>query len=139
MRISFLGAAREVTGSLYLVETKTTTILVDCGMHQGCNTCDVKNLVDFAFDVKKVDAVLLTHAHLDHSGRIPKLIKGGFKGKIYATAPTMKLATLVMLDAQHIMEEDHEREGVPILYSKEDVEAAVEMFEPVDYSREVTI
>jgi metallo-beta-lactamase family protein len=139
MRISFLGAAREVTGSLYLIETKTTNILVDCGMHQGCNTCDVKNLVDFPFDVKTVQAVLLTHAHLDHCGRIPKLIKAGFKGKIYATAPTMKLATLVLEDAQHIMEEDHKREGTPILYSREDVAMAVEQFEIVDYSREVTV
>jgi len=139
MRISFLGAAREVTGSLYLVETKSTKILVDCGMHQGCNTCDVKNLVDFPFDSKKIEAVLLTHAHLDHSGRIPKLIKAGFKGKIYATAPTMKLATLVMEDAQHIMEEDHRREGTPILYSREDVASAVEQFDVVDYSREVTV
>lgn len=139
MRISFLGAAREVTGSLYLVETKTTKLLVDCGMHQGCNTCDVKNLVDFPFDASKIDALLLTHAHLDHSGRIPKLIKAGFKGAIYSTAPTMKLATLVMLDAQHIMEEDHRREGTPILYSKEDVMQTVEMFELVDYSREVIV
>jgi len=139
MKISFYGAAREVTGSLYLVETGKTRILVDCGMHQGCNTCDVKNLVDFPFDSKAIDAVLLTHAHLDHSGRIPKLIKAGFRGKIYGTAPTLKLAALVIEDAQHIMEEDHEREGIPVLYSKEDVAATIEQFEPVDYSREVTI
>ncbi len=139
MKISFLGAAREVTGSLYLVETEQTKILVDCGMHQGCNTCDVKNLVDFPFDPKSIKAVLLTHAHLDHSGRLPKLVKGGFSGKIYATPPTIKLAMLVLEDAQHIMEEDHKREGTPVLYSREDVELTRDLFEPIDYSREVTI
>jgi metallo-beta-lactamase family protein len=139
MRIRFLGAAREVTGSLYLVETATTKILVDCGMHQGCNTCDVKNIVDFPFDPKEIDAVLLTHAHLDHSGRMPKLVKNGFKGKIYATPPTLKLAMLVIEDAQHIMEEDYEREGTPVLYSKDDVHKTEDFFEAVDYSRDVTI
>lgn len=139
MRISFLGAIREVTGSLYLLETTSTRILVDCGMHQGCNTCDVKNLVDFPFDAKTINAVLLTHAHLDHCGRLPKLIKAGFKGKIYATLPTIKLATLVIEDAQHIMEDEHLREGTPVLYSKEDVAATLDLFEPVDYSREITI
>jgi len=139
MKISFFGAAREVTGSLYLVETSSVKILVDCGMHQGCNTCDVKNLVDFPFDAKEIDAVLLTHAHLDHSGRLPKLIKAGFKGKIYATPPTAKLAMLVLEDAQHIMEDDYEREGIPVLYSKKDVETTGELFEAIDYSRDVEI
>ena len=139
MRLSFLGAIREVTGSLYLIETKKIRILVDCGMHQGCNTCDVKNLVDFPFDAKTIDAVLLTHAHLDHCGRLPKLVKAGFKGKIYATPPTVKLAALVIVDAQHIMEDDHKREGTPILYSPEDVEAVLNQFEAVDYSREAII
>lgn len=139
MRISFLGAAREVTGSLYLVETKQTKILVDCGMHQGCNTCDVKNIVDFPFPASEIDAVLLTHAHLDHSGRLPKLVKSGFKGKIYTTPPTVKLAMLVLEDAQHIMEDDHLREGTPVLYSKEDVQKTGDYFEAVDYSRDVII
>ncbi len=139
MRISFLGAIREVTGSLYLLETKTTRVLVDCGMHQGCSTCGVQNHIDFPFDPKTIHAVLLTHAHLDHCGRLPKLIKGGFKGKIYSTLPTIKLATLVIEDALHIMEDEYRREGTPVLYSKEDVEATLDQFEAVDYSRDVTI
>ena len=139
MKISFYGAAREVTGSLYLVETGEARVLVDCGMYQGCNLCDVRNMTDFKFDPKKIDAVFLTHAHLDHSGRIPKLVKLGFRGKIYATAPTAKLAELVLRDAQHIMVDDYKREKTPILYSVEDVDRAIEQFEHVDYSREVTV
>lgn len=139
MKISFFGASREVTGSLYLVETGTAKILVDCGMYQGCNTCDVKNLVDFPFDAKQIDAVLLTHAHLDHSGRIPKLVKAGFQGKIYATPPTVKLAMLVLEDAQRIMQDDFEREGIPVLYGAKDVEKAGDSFEAVDYSRDIEI
>jgi metallo-beta-lactamase family protein len=139
MNITFCGAAREVTGSCSIVETKQARIMVDCGMFQGCNLCDIKNYIKFPVDASTIDAVVLTHAHLDHVGRIPKLVKEGFRGKIYATPPTVKLAKIVLQDAHHIMQEDFRREHRPPLYDEEDIERAFEFFVPLDYSREVEI
>lgn len=140
MKISFYGAAREVTGSCYLVESGGgTKVLVDCGMFQGCNTCDVKNYTNLYFDAKEIEAVFITHAHLDHTGRLPKLVKDGFRGKIFGTAPTLRLAELVLLDAVHIMEDDLKREKREMLYSHEDVERTVKQFVAVDYSRDALV
>lgn len=139
MKITFYGAAREVTGSCNLVEGEHTRLLIDCGMFQGCNLCDVKNYVKFPFDPSKIDALAITHAHLDHTGRIPKLVKEGFRGKIYATPPTVELAKIVLQDAFHIMKEDNEREQRPLLYEEEDIERAFENFVPLDYSHDLSI
>ncbi|MCK9445393.1 MBL fold metallo-hydrolase [bacterium] len=97
MKVSFSGACREVTGSCILVESEETKFLVDCGMFQG-NSYN-KNLEDFSFDPKKIDFVLLTHAHLDHCGRLPKLFADGFRGRVYSTAPTKDLTEIILLDA----------------------------------------
>lgn len=140
MKITFYGAAREVTGSCSLVESvRGTRVLVDCGMFQGCNTCDVKNYTNLHFDAKDIEAVFVTHAHLDHTGRLPKLVKDGFRGKVFGTEPTLKLAELVLLDAVHIMEDDLKREKREMLYTREDVERAVSLFVPVEYSHDVTV
>ncbi len=139
MKLTFLGSAREVTGSCYLIESKQAKILIDCGMFQGSHLTSSKNFVDLAFNPAEVDAVFLTHAHLDHSGRIPVLVKGGFTGPIYATPPTIKLASLVLEDAFKIMKEDHEREARPMLYQETDIERALKQFKGVDYSRDVKI
>lgn len=139
MKISFHGAAREVTGSCYLVETERARVLVDCGMFQGSYTCASKNFDDFAFDPSTIDAVVITHAHLDHTGRLPKLVKGGFHGKVYCTPPTMELAKLVVEDAFHIMRDDFEREYRPMLYEEGDMEKAFSLMVPLDYSRHVTV
>lgn len=139
MRVSFQGAAREVTGSCYLIESSDARILVDCGMFQGSYTCESKNFADFGFDPSTVDAVVITHAHLDHTGRLPKLVKDGFKGKVYCTPPTGELAKLVIEDAYHIMKEDFIREYRPMLYEEAHITKAFEMFVPTDYSRQVHI
>jgi metallo-beta-lactamase family protein len=109
MKISFHGADRDVTGSCHLVEAKGKRILVDCGMYQGGHELDEENAEDFGFDARSVDILLLTHAHLDHCGRIPLLVKRGFHGEIITTAATRELARVVMLDSAHLQEEEAER------------------------------
>jgi len=109
MKISFHGADREVTGSCHLVEAGGMRILIDCGMYQGDRELDEENAQDFGFDPGSIDYLLLTHAHLDHCGRIPLLAKRGFHGEIIATSATRELARLVMLDAARLQEEEAER------------------------------
>lgn len=109
MKISFHGADREVTGSCHLLEAQGKRLLIDCGMYQGGRDLDDENAEAFGFDPKSIDVLLLTHAHLDHCGRIPLLVKRGFTGEIITTAATRELARLVMLDAARLHEEDAER------------------------------
>jgi metallo-beta-lactamase family protein len=106
MKISFHGADRGVTGSCHMVECAGRRLLIDCGLYQGGRELDEENAEDFGFDPASVDFLLLTHAHLDHCGRIPLLSKRGFKGEIITTAASRELARLVMLDAAHLQEEE---------------------------------
>src|SRR5262249_23772442 len=105
VRLSFHGADRDVTGSCHLVECAGRRILIDCGLYQGGREIAEENGGDFGFDPASVDFVLLTHAHLDHCGRLPLLTRRGFRGEIIATTATHELARLVMLDAAHLQEE----------------------------------
>ncbi len=106
MKLSFFGADRTVTGSCHMVECAGLRILIDCGLFQGSRELDEDNAEDFGFDPTSVDLVLLTHAHLDHCGRLPLLVKRGFKGEIVSTSATAELARIVMVDAAHLHEED---------------------------------
>jgi metallo-beta-lactamase family protein len=105
LRLSFHGADRDVTGSCHLVECAGRRFLIDCGLYQGSRDLAEENAGDFGFDPASVDFVLLTHAHLDHCGRLPLLTKRGFRGEIIATTATRELARLVMLDAAHLQDE----------------------------------
>ena len=109
MKLSFHGADRGVTGSCHLLECAGRRVLVDCGLFQGGRELEEENAEPFGFDPAAIDAVLLTHAHLDHCGRLPLLAKRGFRGEIVTTAPTRELARLVMLDAAHLQEEEARR------------------------------
>ncbi|WP_298359546.1 MBL fold metallo-hydrolase [Rhodoblastus sp.] len=106
MKISFHGADRGVTGSCHLLEAAGRRILVDCGLYQGGRRIEEENAEDFGFTARDVDFVLLTHAHLDHCGRLPLLVRRGFGGEILATAATRELARLVLIDAAHLQEEE---------------------------------
>lgn len=139
MKLSFFGAAREVTGSCYLVETSRTRVLVDCGMFQGSAYADSKNYEDFPFDPTTIDAVTVTHGHLDHVGRIPKLVKQGFTGKVYATPPTCDIAMVVMENAEQLMCDEEERECRPRLYHPPDIEKTRRRMKGVGYSRWTTV
>ena len=108
MFLQVCGAAREVTGSNYVVEVGQTRFLVDCGMHQGGDKEEALNFAPFPFDPSEIDFVLLTHAHIDHSGRLPRLVREGFSGPIYATSPTCDLAEIMLLDSAYIQEMEAE-------------------------------
>jgi metallo-beta-lactamase family protein len=108
MKLTFLGAAGEVTGSCYLVETPGLRFIVDCGMFQGGRDADTKNAAPFAFDPRTLDFVLLTHAHIDHSGLLPRLCAQGYRGDVYATAATIDLLEVMLLDSAHIQEKELE-------------------------------
>ena len=111
MDIVFLGAASTVTGSQFLLTTERARILIDCGMFQGSPNEAVRNRIPFAYHPSEIDAVLLTHAHLDHCGMLPVLVREGFTGPIHATAGTVELATLVLLDSGHLHEEFAKRDA----------------------------
>ena len=109
MQLGFHGAAGGVTGSCHLIEAKGRRILIDCGMFQGGRELDEENAANFGFDPRSIDLLLLTHAHLDHCGRIPLLVKRGFKGEIISTAATRDLTRLVLLDSARLHQEDARR------------------------------
>jgi metallo-beta-lactamase family protein len=145
IRLSFLGAARSVTGSRFMLETAGARVLVDCGLAQE-RSLQSKNWEPFPVAPDRLDAVLLTHAHLDHCGLLPRLVREGFRGSIFATAPTAEIAKIVMLDSARLQREDveqkkrrHEKEQrsgprplVP-LYDEKDAEAAASLFKIVAY------
>lgn len=149
MKITFLGAAKTVTGSNFLVEAAGKKFLVDCGMYQGKVTEEFENSDPFLYDVNSIDFMLLTHAHIDHSGRIPKLYNEGFRGNIYATKATCDLCEIMLPDSGHIQEVEvvwknkkRIRQGekaLPPLYTAEDAYKCLEIFKPVDYDDIVEI
>ena len=149
MRLKFLGAAHMVTGSCYLLETQGNKILIDCGMFQGTKRIREMNREDFTFVPAELDAVLLTHAHVDHCGLIPKLCRDGFRGPIYATKTTCELAQIMLPDSAHIQEADTEmrnRKGIrsgaePVdpLYTIEDARKALEHFQQISYKQEIAV
>ncbi|MBT3816943.1 MAG: MBL fold metallo-hydrolase [Candidatus Magasanikbacteria bacterium] len=139
MNITFHGAAHGVTGSCHLVETQGKKILFDCGMFQGSNFNEGKNHDDFPFDPASIDAVIVSHAHIDHTGRVPKLVRDGFRGKIYMTKATCRLTELIWNDAYHIMKYDYKKFQVPLLYDESDVEMAVSHCHGVDYHETIDL
>jgi metallo-beta-lactamase family protein len=133
MRLRFFCAAREVTGTCYLLETGSHRILIDCGIFQGGHEDGKRNHLPFPFRPQEIDAVFVTHPHMDHVGRVPQLVKRGYRGPVFATAPTVELAGLLWKDMVAVMEEDKKKDKVEPLYGMRDVERAVEKFEAVEY------
>ncbi|MBR3673835.1 MAG: MBL fold metallo-hydrolase [Clostridia bacterium] len=149
MNITFLGATKTVTGSNFLVEGAGKKFLVDCGLFQGQAADEWENEEDFQFDVNEIDFMILTHAHIDHSGRIPKLYKDGYRGKVYATKATCDLCAIMLPDSGHIQEMETEwknrkrlRKGESLKEPIYDVQTALmslELFEPSRYDQLIEI
>ncbi len=149
MKITFYGAAKTVTGSCHMVEAGNKKFLIDCGMFQGRLTDQMLNYEDFPFNINEIDFVILTHAHIDHSGRIPKLYKAGFKGPIYATKATVDLCSIMLADSGHIQEKEIEwvnkkriRAGktpTDPMYTAQDGIDSLEIFKAINYNQEIII
>ena len=140
MKITFLGATEEVTGSKYLIEHQNTKILVDCGLFQGGKAIEQHNWDPLVINASDIDALVLTHAHIDHTGYIPVLIKKGFKGKIYCSKATYELCALLLIDSGSLQEDSARnnkhhsasRATLP-LYTKSDAEDSLKFFQPIRY------
>lgn len=148
MKITFLGGVEGVTGSRYLVEQGATKILVDCGMFQGPHEITQRNTQPFPVDPKNIDAVVLTHAHIDHTGYIPALVKNGFEGKIYCSKGTYELCSLLLLDSGRLQEgeaKSSNQRGGPdhppsiALYTVQDAENSLQFFQVIDYDTVIEI
>ena len=149
MEIQFFGAAKIVTGSNYLLTTKNHKMIIDCGMFQGNAEKERMNFEDFPYDVSEIDYMVLTHSHIDHSGRIPKLVKDGFRGKIICTKATYDLCGIMLLDSAKIQESDAQwenkkrnRAGKPPiepLYTMKDAEISLNYFSPYFYDQRIRL
>ncbi|MFA5525142.1 MAG: MBL fold metallo-hydrolase [Tissierellales bacterium] len=149
MKIQFLGAAKVVTGSCFLLTTEKHKILIDCGLFQGNNTLERLNYEDFQFNPAEIDFLILSHAHIDHSGRIPKLVKEGFEGSIISTKATSDLCEIMLVDSGHIQESDAKWENkkrkrasrplVEPLYTVKDASASLRYFKPVLYGQKIDL
>jgi metallo-beta-lactamase family protein len=145
MKLAFHGAARSVTGSRHLLDLDGRKVLLDCGMVQGRREESFQRNRVFGFDPRSISAVILSHAHIDHSGALPTLVKSGFSGPIYATPPTGELADLMLQDSAHIAENDaaivsrREFRKVEPIYTLDDAKAAARLIHPVKYHQEFEI
>lgn len=147
MKIQFIGGARTVTGSQHLLSINGKKILLECGLFQGRRQDTYEKNKNFKFDPKEIDALILSHAHIDHSGNIPNLVKNGFDGPIYATAATVDLCEIMLRDSAYLQQRDVEwlnkkkknQGSVEALYSVEDVERSLNNFVAVDYNTQTEI
>ncbi|MBI5913211.1 MBL fold metallo-hydrolase [Candidatus Azambacteria bacterium] len=138
-KLTFYGGAGAVTGACYLLETAHTKIIIDCGMFQGSRFSETLNSDPFPFDPKELKAALITHAHIDHTGRLPKLCKDGFSGNIHATMPTLDFTKALLIDSQHVIAMEAKHEGQEPFYTEKDVELVFALVKPVEYGMMVHI
>lgn len=138
-KLTFCGGAGAVTGACYLLETAHTKIIIDCGMFQGSRFSEILNSDPFPFDPKEIKAALITHAHIDHTGRLPKLCKDGFGGNIHGTMPTLDFAKALLIDSEHVIAMEAKHEGQEPFYTAKDVDLVFTLTKPVEYGMMVHI
>jgi metallo-beta-lactamase family protein len=149
MQLTFLGAAQEVTGSMHLLEVNNRRVLLDCGLYQGPRAETYDRNLNFPFDPATIDALILSHAHIDHCGNIPNLVKQGFSGNIWCTSATRNLCTYMLMDSGHIQEQDaaylnrqKDRKGEPPvepLYTQHDAQHSLDQFIGVGLHRKISV
>jgi metallo-beta-lactamase family protein len=146
MKLKFLGAAGIVTGSSFLVESTPVggqaegeRILVDCGIFQGGSYCERLNFEPLPYDPKSIKAIFITHAHIDHTGMLPRLVKLGYPGPIYSTAPTRDSSRELLLDSEDILKKEAERYDMPPLYTTADIDALMRQWESIKYGEQITV
>lgn len=137
--LGFYGGVGSVTGANFLLDTGSLALLVDCGLVQGDRYAQEVNAEDFAYNPADIDFLFVTHAHADHIGRIPKLVKDGFKGVIYSTTPTHELARVMLQDALKVMLYEKEKYGDEVLYESADIEHALSLWKTLEYDEKLTI
>lgn len=137
MKISFYGGTTSVTGSNFLLESEKTKILIDCGLIQEENFCNQENLLPFPYKTNQIKAVLITHAHLDHVGRLPKLIHEGFQGYVYSTLPTKDLAYEIIVDCQKVIQDNCYQPEIVEIYSQENINKLFSHWQTVDYHQKL--
>jgi metallo-beta-lactamase family protein len=133
MKLTFYGGAGSVTGANYMLESGNTRILIDCGLVQGSHFAEKQNFEPFAYDPRSVDALFVTHAHIDHTGRIPKLIQDGFQGRIISTPPTKDFAEHLLYDSAHILGKEAEREGIDSFCRPEWIDKSLAAWDVLPY------
>ena len=139
MQLSFHGSAREVTGACFRLKTEHTSILVDCGLFQGGKEFEDMNLEPFPFDARGIDAVFVTHAHIDHIGRLPRLMRAGFSGVIYSTPPTKEMAALLLEDAKNLACRRENKGGEEQLCNAEEVDNVMRCWQTIPYLKNVSV
>jgi metallo-beta-lactamase family protein len=139
MYLQCAGANQQVTGSCHHLKTSRGSILIDCGMYQGGADADAQNAAAFPFDPASIDVLLVTHAHLDHVGRIPKLVKEGFSGTIYGTKATLDMMEYVLEDAFGIMNYEHHKYERPLIFEKAHIQQAMALTKGIEYNKTIAI
>lgn len=139
LKLTFAGGADTVTGSNFVVENEKGRILVDCGLLQGRDFAEELMYAPFPYDVPSLDALVITHAHLDHIGRCPKLMREGFKGKVYATPPTLDLMDVMLYDSMNILTQEANKHGLKPMYDEDDIKAFMRLIVPLEYHTEAVV
>lgn len=139
MKLHFYGGAKVVTGSNYLIECGPTKSIVDCGLFQGSQELQELNYLDFPYNPEEVDFVLVTHSHLDHCGRLAKLVRAGFRGQIICTPPTRDLMAVALEDAVHLLQEEAKEKRQAPMYEEQDLRQMLKLIKTYDYTQKVKL